>query len=232
MSKDLDNKYFIILHKDKIIFSCLNNENKISFTKKYTLINSLNNLFEELEIFFIDNLYEIERGLKNFIKKVYVIFDTDYSLSAYLSIKYNLETEIINENKIKDLVSYLKYQFTKYNNDQKIIHMSISKLLIDGEEKDIFFVKDTFNNLILEVKLECLKNQIVYNIKKICSNYQISVDKIFLANHLRQSIEDYTDDVVFLANKILSGQNKKEIFLTNKKIIKSGFFERFFKFFS
>jgi hypothetical protein len=35
MSKDLDNKYFIILNKDKIIFNCLNNENKISFTKSH-----------------------------------------------------------------------------------------------------------------------------------------------------------------------------------------------------
>jgi hypothetical protein len=52
MSKDLDNRYFIILNKDKIIFSCLNNKNKISFTMSHILKNGLNNLFEDLKNFF------------------------------------------------------------------------------------------------------------------------------------------------------------------------------------
>jgi hypothetical protein len=56
MSKDLDNRYFIILNKDQIIFSCLNNKNKISFTRSHTLINGLNNLFEDLENFLLITL--------------------------------------------------------------------------------------------------------------------------------------------------------------------------------
>jgi hypothetical protein len=203
MSKDLDNKYFIILNKDKIIFSCLNNENKISFTKSHTLINGLNNLFEDLEKFFIDNLIDIEKSLKDFIKKIYIIVDTDNSLSVHLSIKYKLETEKINENKINDLLNFLKYQFTKYSNDQKVIHMTIIKLLIDGKEKDLSSFRETSDNLILEVKFECLKNQTVHLIKKLCSNYQISVEKILLANHLRAIFFESDRNIVFSANKFL-----------------------------
>src|SRR6056300_696320 len=195
MSKDLDNLYFVLLNKDKIIFSCLNNENKISFTKSHTLKNGLNNLFEDLEKFFINNLIGIEKSLKDFIKKLYIILDTDNSLSAYLSIKYKLESEKINENKINDLLNSLKHQFTKYSNDQKVIHMTIIKLLIDGKEKDLSSVKETSDNLILEVKFECLKNQTVYFIKKLCSNYQISVEKILLGNYLRYSVLPHTENV-------------------------------------
>jgi hypothetical protein len=108
MSKDLDNRYFITLNKDKIIFSCLNTENKISFTMSHILKNGLNNLFKDLEKFFIDNLINIERSLKDFIRKIYIILDTDDSLSAYLSTKYKLETEKINDNKLNDLLSYSK----------------------------------------------------------------------------------------------------------------------------
>ena len=62
MSKDLDNRYFIILNKDKIIFNCLNNQNKISFIKKYNFMNhDPNELFKELENFFNDNLIKIEK---------------------------------------------------------------------------------------------------------------------------------------------------------------------------
>ena len=232
MSKDLDNRYFIILNKDEIIFSCLNNENKVLFTKSYALINGLNNLFKELENFFIYNLIEIEKSLNEFIKRIYIIFDIDISLSVYLSIKNKLETKKINENKINDLLSSLKYQFSKYSSDQKVIHMSINKLLIDGKETDLSLFRETSDNLILEVKFECLKNQTVHFIEKICTNYQISVEKILLANHLRQSFLNKTEDIVFSANKFLSGQVNNEVMWTRKNLVKQGFFTKFFNFFN
>src|SRR5210317_943761 len=102
MSKDFKNKYFIILNKDEIVFICLSNENKISFIKNYNLINGPNNLFREFENFFNNNLIEIEKSLKDFIKKIYIIIDTDDSLSVNLSIKYKLNREKINENKINE----------------------------------------------------------------------------------------------------------------------------------
>lgn len=232
MNKNFSNKYFVILNKNEIIFNCLNKENKISYTKKQILTNGPNNIIKELEIFFTDNLIEIERNLKDFIKKIYIIFDIDEILIVDLSIKYKLESGKIDQNKINDLLSYLKYQFTKYSDNQSVIHMTISKLLIDGEEKDISFVKEASNNLILQVKFECLKNKIVHIIKELCSNYQITVDKILLANHLRQSIENHTDDIISSASKFLNGENKNEVSWISKKTIKQGFFERFFKFFS
>jgi hypothetical protein len=232
MSKDLDNRYFIILNKDKIIFSCLNNENKISFTMSHTLKNGLNNLFEDLEKFFIDNLIDIEKSLKDFIKKIYIIVDTDNSLIANLSIKYNLGTEKINENKINDLLSSLRYQFIKYNNDQKVIHMTISKLLIDGKEKDLSFVKETSNNLILEVRFECLKFEIVNMIKKLLSKFQISVEKILIANYLRDAAQNHKQNIVYKAENILLGKNVSEVLWVDKKPVKKDFFEKFFNFFN
>jgi len=232
MSKDLDNRYFIILNKDEIIFSCLNNENKVLFTKSYALINGLNNLFKELENFFIYNLIEIEKSLNEFIKRIYIIFDIHNSLSVNLSIKHKLETEKINKNKINDLLRHLKHEFNKYSNDQKVIHMTIIKLLIDGKKKDLIFFRETSDNLVLEVKLECLKKETVYFIEKLCSNYQISVEKILLADHLRKSFLNQTENIVFLANKSLNGEDNNEVSWISKKSIKQGFFERFFNFFN
>jgi hypothetical protein len=232
MGKDLDNRYFIILNKDKIIFSCLNNENKISFTKSHTLVNGLNNLFEDLEKFFIDNLIDIEKSLKDFIKKIYIILDTDNSLSAHLSIKYKLETEKINEKKINDLLSYLKNQFNKYSNDQKVIHMTIIKVLIDGKEKDLSFVEETLNNLILEVKFECLKFEIVNILKKLLSKFQISVEKIFIANYLKDSTQINEENIIYKAENILRGNNVNEVLWVEKKPVKKNFFEKFFNFFN
>jgi hypothetical protein len=224
MSKDLDNRYFIILNKDKIIFSCLNNENKISFTKSHTLINGLNNLFGDLENFFIDNLIDIEKSLKDFIKKIYIIVDLDNTLNANLSIKYNSEAETINIQKINDLLGLLKYQFIKYSNDQKIIHMKISKLIIDGKEKDLSIVDKAFKNLILEVQFECLKIEIVNNIKKLLSQYQISVGKFLLGNHLRGLQYNNVENILYIAHKVVSGEIANEVEWNKKKPIVRNFF--------
>lgn len=231
MSKNLDNKYFIILNKKEIIFSCLNNENKITFIKKHCLNDCSNNLFEQLEKFINDNLINIEKSLNDFIRKIYIIMDRDNNLSVNLSIKNNFGIKKISKKNINDLLIFLKYQFTKYNNDQKIIHIKITKSMIDGEEKNLSLVNETYKNLILEVRFECLSNQTDYILKKLFSNYQISVEKIFIAKYLRESFENQTDNLIYLANNIIIGKNNNEVSWILKKPNKQSFFERFFNFF-
>ncbi len=174
----------------------------------------------------------MEKDLNDFIRKVIIIMDLDDHLSAELSMKFNMGSETINDQKINELLTSLKYQFSKYSNDQKVIHMTIIKVLIDGKEKDLSLIRETFDNSILEVKFECLKKQTVHSIDKLCSNYQISVEKILLADHLRQSSLNQTENIVFLANKFLNGEDSKEVSWISKKPIKRGFFEKFFNFFN
>src|SRR5210317_1832983 len=206
-------KYFIILNKDKIIFNCLNNQNKISFTQKYDFEHhDPNDIFKELEIFFNENLIKIEKELNDFIKKIYIIVESENVLSTSLSIKH--------------------YPETKKFNEQKINHMKINKLLIDGMEKDLSFINEKFENLILEVKFECLKAEFVNIIKKSLSKYQILVEKILLANHIRESVESQTLNIIFKADKIMSDANKNEVVWIKKKSMRYGFFEKFFHFFN
>jgi len=233
MSKNFDNRYFIILNKDKIIFSCLNNENKNLFTQKYDFINfDSNELFKEVENFFNDNLVKIEKNLKDFIRKIYIIVDLDNSLSVNLSIKYDLDKAKIKRDKINELINTLKYQFNKYYNDEKIIHIIVNKLIIDGEKKNLLPVKENFQNLILEVKFQCLKERFVNNIKKSLSNYQIAVEKIFLADRLNKTIQNQEENIFEAADKVLSEENSDEVLIVKKKKLNNGFFERFFNFFN
>ena len=233
MSKNFDNKYFIILNKDKLIFSCLNSEHKNLFTQKYDFINiDSNELFKEVENFFNDNLVKIEKNLKDFIRKIYIIVDLDNSLSVNLSIKYDLDKAKIKRGKINELINTLKYQFNKYCNDEKIIHIIVNKLIIDGEKKNLSSIKENFQNLILEVKFQCLKEQFVNNIKKSLSNYQIAVEKIFLADRLNKTIQNQEENIFEAADKVLSEENSDEVLIVKKKKLNNGFFERFFNFFN
>ena len=231
MSKSLDNKCFFILKKNEIVFNCLNNENQIFFIKKYNIKNQ-SNLFIELENFLYDNLIKIEKNLKDYIKKIYVIIDLDNNLSVNLSMKYKLGTERIGEQKINEIFNLIKYQFTKYNNDQKIIHMKINKLLIDGKQTELLFLaNENFKDLILEVKFECLKIHTVNHIKRIFSNYDILVEKILVASYLSQFFENQANNIIYSAIKVINGQIKNEVSWTVKKPLKKSFFERFLNFF-
>ena len=232
MSQNFNNKYFIVLNKGKIIFSCLDNKKKIFFTQRYNFTNyDLNNLSKEIENFFKDKLIKMEKDLNDFIRKVIIIMDLDDHLSAELSMKFNMGSETINDQKINELLTSLKYQFSKYSNDQKVIHMIINKLLINGKEKDLYFTDEKSQNLILEVKFECLKQQTINMIKKSLSMYQISIENILIANHLRQSAQHELNDIVFLADKLISIGNKNEVIWANQKSSNQGFFEKFFNFF-
>ena len=232
MNENLGNKYFIILNKDKIIFNCLNDKNKISFAKKYNLKDkNLNNLYSELENFLSDNLIQIEKKLDNYIQKIYFIVNTNDTLSASLSISYNLKTETATPNKIGDLLKDLKYQFTKYNDDYKIIHMTISKSLVNKENISIFAKDMISKNFILEVKFECLKKQIVNVIQKSLSKYQISVEKFFVLDYLKEINQNYSENILCTANKVINGQIDNEVLLITKKLAKNSFFERFFSYF-
>ena len=232
MSKDLDNKYFIILNKDEIIFNYLNNENKILFTKKHNRLNISNNLIIDLENFFKNYLIKIEKNLKNFIRKIYIIIDHKNTLSVDLSIRYDFHTEKINKQKINNLLNTLKNQFTRNYTDHKVIHMVINKSIVEGKKKNLSLEGENFKNLILEIRFECLENKIVYDIEKFFSDYQISVKRLFLANHLKFHINNQTKNVVHVANKIICGEYENEVMWYKKKTIKDGFFEKFFKFFS
>ena len=153
-------------------------------------------------------------------------------MSTSLSIKHHLETEKINDQKVNDLLNILKYQFTKYNNDEKIIHIRINKLLIDGMEKDLSFMNKNFHNLILEVKFESLRKQFVHTIKKSLSKYQILVEKILLASHIKETAQSQSSNIIIIADKIISGEDRNEVIWVKKKPIKYSFFEKFFNCFN
>ena len=77
-----------------------------------------------------------------------------------------------------------------------------------------------------------MKAEFVNIIKKSLSKYQILVEKILLANHIRESVESQTLNIIFKADKIMSDANKNEVVWIKKKSIKCGFFEKFFHFFN
>lgn len=233
MNDIYNNRYFILLKKKKILFHALDTGNKVVLKKEFFINDySIKNVFSIIEEFLKKNIFEIEKNLKNFIKEIYIIFESDLFFVAGSSVKYNIQkTDFVSDN-IKDLLLEIRNQFKKFSPKEEIIHMIVDKYILDGHIHEVLPKDIDSDNLIIQVNFICLDNQIVNGFKKIFSKYQISVNKILSYDFLKGINHQQSDNIFDLADNSINGLYKNEVFITDKIHKNRGFFEKFFNFFS
>ena len=233
MDNTEDHKYFLFLSSKKISFTVLNSQNQFFFNKE-TIINdvSIEESFDTLKNFLDQNILEIEKNLKSYVKEVFIIIYHNSFLNVDMSFNYNFKQKDFTTNHFTNSLIDLKNNFKKTIIDYEISHMIINKFIID--EKIYTFMPNNidFDNLFLELKFICIKNDTILNFKKILSKYQISLGKVLSFNYISKFKSSKNESIFNLADKILGGLNQNEIFLINKSKKNKGFFEKFFNFFS
>ena len=71
-------RYFVLIKKKEISFQALNEINQVIFKKQIIVNdNSIKNIYVLIEGFLEKNIIDIEKRLKNFIKEIYIIFESD-----------------------------------------------------------------------------------------------------------------------------------------------------------
>ena len=116
---------------------------------------------------------------------------------------------------------------SKPTNFEKHIHLFLTKR--------INYKNKNFKKELKKLKLDEFKptlTQIINNLKRIFSRYEISITKILSFNYLKSLNGSENDDIFEIAEKCLNGLNRNEIFLVKKDQKTLGFFEKFFNFFS
>ena len=233
MNDTSDNRYFILLKKNKISFRAFNSTNNI-ILKKEILVNdhSINNIYILVEGFLKKNIFGIEKDLKSFVKDINIIFESDLFFEARTSIKYNIQKKIFVFDNIKDILLETKNQFKKFSPKEEIIHMAVDKYVLDGQKCKTLPQNINSKNLVIQVNFVCLNNQIINDFKKIFSKYQISVTKILSYDFLNSVSFPESNDIFKLADNSIKGQFAKEILISGKTAKNLGFFEKFFNLFN
>ena len=234
MQNNLNFKTFISVTPNKFILTVTNLKNEILFEKVYkeTHLNETKEInYKALGDFLKQNIIEIEKRLKKFIETVHLIIDYKNIYSVNFSIKnkvdiISLDTKIVNELLV-DAKNYCKD--TLKNAD--ILHLKIDRFYIDNNYYDVFPDKKKCKNLSIDLSFICLPNYVLKNIKKLLSEYKISVDKAFSYPYLKSFSNDKSKNIYEVAQKVLSGHNVNEVLITNKSSRNKGFFEKFFEFF-
>ena len=233
MVNNLENKIFLFLGVNKFTIVAINSANEFVY-KGETLTNNQNNQIELalLDNFLNENIFKIEKKLKEFVKNIFLIIDHQNIFPIRLSIKNKFNNIIINSNSIAKLILEAKSCCNKTLKDLDILHMKIDKFYIDGTYFEILPEKKNCNNLSIEVSFICIPKRISKTIEDVLKKYQISLDKILSFNYLNNFLDDKDNNLYIIAQKILDGLNENEVSITSKNPKKLGFFEKFFNFFN
>ena len=206
--------------------------------------NNLKNLYNEeigysdeielntLSKFLDDNIYKIEKKIKNFIRSIILIIEDDKILEIGISLKKKNYEKKENQKQLENSLVEVKDIFKENYQDLLIMHMVIV-------EKENNFLLDNANNsddyLFLEVNFISIPNKFTFYFDKLLENHQINIKRYMSGDYIKSffDIESKESMELFvMANKLNDGLNKNEVQLISKSKENRGFFEKFFQLFS
>jgi hypothetical protein len=206
--------------------------------------NNLKNLYNEeienndeveldiLSKFLDDNIYKIEKTIKNFIRNIILIVEGDKVSNIGISLKKKNYEKNVNQKQLENSLVEIKDIFKENYKDLIIMHMIIV------EKENSFLLNNGNNNddyLFLEVNFISISNNFTFNFNKLLENQQIKIKRYMSGDYIKSFCDKESKESIELfviANKLNNGLNKNEVQLVSKSVKNIGFFEKFFQLFS
>ena len=231
MTEDTEFETFIYISKNKYqIFVYDKNNLKNLYNKEFKNDNE-----KELNIlskFLDDNIYKIEKKIKNFIRNIILIIEDDKILDLGISLKKKNYENKKNQKHLENTLVEVKDIFRENYLDQTIMHM----IVVDNnkDENNLLLDNDIYNDdyLFLEVNFISIDSNFTFYFDKLLENHQIKVSRYMSAKYIKSYIGEDLTKLSMMANKLNNGLNKNEVQLVSKNVQNTGFFEKFFQLFS
>ena len=203
--------------------------------------NNLKNLYHEeignndeielniLSKFIDDNIYKIEKKIKNFIRNIILIIEDDKVLDIGISLKKKNYEKNIDQKQLENRLIEVKDIFRENYQDLIIMHM-----IIVEKENNFLLNNANINDdyLFLEVNFISISNNFTFNFDKLLENHQIKISRYMSGKYIKSYIGEDVIELSIMANKLNNGFNKNEVQLVSKNVENKGFFEKFFQLFS
>jgi hypothetical protein len=231
MIENLDFETFLYISKSKYQIFVYNKNN----LKNLYNVEIENNDEDELNIlskFLDNNIYKIEKRIKNFIRNIILIVEDDNVLDIGISLKKKNYEKNIDQKQFENSLIEVKDIFKENYQDLIIMHMIIV------EKENSFLLNNTNNKddyLFLEVNFISIPNNFTFNFDKLLENHQIKIKRYMSCSYIKSFFDIESKESIELfvtANKLNEGLNKNEVQLVSKSKENKGFFEKFFQLFS
>jgi len=194
--------------------------------------NNLKNLYDEeikndneielnlLSKFLDDNIYKIEKMIKNFIRNIILIIEDDKVLDIGISLKKKNYEKNIDQKQLEKSLVEIKNIFRENYLDETIMHM----IVVNNKNNDDY--------LFLEVNFISISNNFTFYFDKVLESHQIKISRYMSCRYIKSYISEDSTELFTMANKLNNGFNKNEVQLISKNVENIGFFEKFFQLFS
>tara|TARA_A100000164_G_scaffold349723_1_gene352901 strand:+ start:45 stop:749 length:705 start_codon:yes stop_codon:yes gene_type:complete len=213
------------------IFNSQTDENIFLETSSCTTsINDINQNFNQLENILEKKIFEVEKKTKNFLNEVYLMIETSHSNSIGLSLLKDNEDNLIRKKDILYLIQDARQQILRANKNQTVIHILITKYIIDQNEFDILPIDKKCKNFSLDIKFILIPNILLKKIEEIFKKNHIVVKKILCTSYVKSN-DNINKNILQSAYDLVKGKNIQEVEIVPKKPEKEGFFERLFHIF-
>ena len=231
MIENSDFETFLYISKNKyqiFVYDKINLKNLYSEEIGYSDEIELNTLSKFLD----DNIYKIEKKIKNFIRNIILIIEDDKILEIGISLKKKNYEKNENHKQLENSLVEVKDIFKENYQDLLIMHMVIV------EKENNFLLNNANNNddyLFLEVNFISIPNKFTFYFDKLLENHQINIKRYMSGDYIKSFFDIESKESIELfvmANKLNDGLNKNEVKLISKSKENRGFFEKFFQLFS
>lgn len=232
MDDNLDLKSYLFISPKKLVISAIINSQNEIYKEELMFQKDHNDIdFIQLDEFLHQNIFQIEKKSKNFIKSISIILDFNIFLPVEISIKRNNYGEKINIDNFKHILYEAKEDCKKTLQGNKISHMLIDCYKFDGNSYSYLPEGVECNNYSVDIKFICISNNMYQNLENILKKYQISINEVISAKYIENFLKDPSENIFLMARKLANGHNPNEVKLINKSSKNKGFFEKFFNFF-
>jgi hypothetical protein len=206
--------------------------------------NNLKNLYHEeienndeielniLSKFIDENIYKIEKMIKNFIRNIILIIEDDKVLDVGISLKKKNYEKVNDQEYLKNCLKEVKDVFRENYQDQTIMHM----IVVDNEKNENNFLLNNGNinddYLFLEVNFISIANNFTFYLDRLLESHQIKIRRYMSGYYIKSYFSEDSTELSVMANKLNNGLNKNEVQIVKKSEVNKGFFEKFFQLFS
>jgi len=182
-----------------------------------------------LSKFIDDNIYKIEKKIKNFIRNIILIIEDDKVLDIGISLKKKNYEKNIDQKQLENSLVEVKDIFKENYQDLIIMHMIIV------EKENNFYLNNANKSddyLFLEVNFISIPYYLTSDFDKLLENHQIKIKRYMSGYYVKSFFDEQSANLFLMANKLNEGFNKNEVQLVSKNVENRGLFEKFFQLFS
>ena len=234
MAEDFEVETYLSISPQKFGIYLFNKKNFSNLYNKELLLNNRNEEIDlnALNIFLEENIFKIEKLIGKFIENIFLILEMNKIFNLNFGIKKKNYDEIINYKFLENILVDAKDLFKQNYKEQKIIHVLISRYIVDGNQFSLFNENLKGENLCLEIKFKSISNIFLSEIDKILEKFQIKIINQLDGSYIKNQFKNENIEFSLMVFKVLNGHNPNEVAIVPKNQKKKGFFEKFFQLFS